>query len=404
MRFVHLRSGRAVAGMLVVALTSAGCGAPQPGGNATTTQATSAPTTADARRPFVPPDCSVPRDPPTPTQGDRIGPLLVVGPRTYLARGVELPVSSAGAVVGRTCRQDAGGTIELLDGDSPYPPGTELRAVAGYDPGFRLGVVVDDRLAVFELFYDGTARTGADLYDLTSGVDAIEIRSLETDELITTWTDDRVQTVVDAIGPAPIDRGAGDGLFTYRLQFRLRDGTSVDAPFDARTGRLQDLRLGPDVAALFDGLPRPTAPVPTTAPAVDPPPTSAPIGPVPIDRVRVVADALGVRGDVEEMPGEFGPSHCIGRLASPGLCVDGPAWGTWQYWDVDAQSLPSATEDEARAAAVGLLTRLGLPAGLGAIGSNGAQISVALEVGGTVVVAEGGRIAQVIAPSSMLKV
>lgn len=407
MRFVHPRSRRLIAGALVLGAALTSCGVPPPDG--TESPATAAPTeltgttvTTVARRAFVPPDCSVPRDPPPPASADRIGPLLAIGGRTYWARGAQLPLASAGGVVGRTCRLDEGGSVELLDGDSPYPAGTELRAITGYDPRFRLGIVDGDRLVVFELFYDGGARTGADLYDLSSGVDAVEIRAFESDELITTWTDERVRTIVGAIDAAQIDRRPTDGIFAYRLRFRMHDGSPVDAVFNPRNGRLQDLQLGPDVAALFADLPRPATPAPTTAPALAVPPTTVAVGPVGIDRVRRLADALGVTGEIEEMPGELGPAHCIGRLTSPGLCVDGPLWGLWQYWDAEAQSLPSATEDEARAAAVALLTRLGLPTVLGAIGSNGAQLTVAMGAGGSVVVAEGGRIAQVIAPTSML--
>lgn len=404
---------RRLTGLVLVALVVvAGCGAPVqeaataltsvpgPAASATSVQPASA---SDERRPFMAPDCSIDRGAQESMGGatDRIGPLLQIGDRTYLGRGPLLPAAAAIEVVGTVCRRDAGGVTK--DGDGPYEPGTELRRVLGYDPRFRVGVVQGDRLDVWELFYDPAARTGADVLDLSIGVDAVEVRDVDRPEvLVSVWQDDvRIRALTEALPDAPLDVMAS-GSWAFRLVFVLRDGTTVERVLDPDSGMLQGLLLGTAVVELFAGVPRPEPlPLPTTA-ATLPPPVTRPPGPVGLDVVRRLADALGVTGELEVMAGEQGDGTCINRLASPMLCVDVPLWGLWQYADGEAQSLPSATPDEAVAAASTLLERLGLPVELAGLGSNGVQITVAFRAGGSVVVAEGGRISQVIAPTAML--
>jgi hypothetical protein len=395
------------AGAVALVAVVGACGAPVEGTSvdatavSTTSSAPVRPTSTTAR-PRIAPDCSVDRGAQEPMgAADRIGPLLQVGDRTYLGRGPVLPATAALETIGRVCRRDEGGRLE--DGDGPYEPGTELRRVFGYDPRFRLGVIAGDRLDVWELYYDPAARVGADLLDLSIGVDAIEVRSADLPEVtVTAWQDDgRIEAITGAFPDAPLDPSVS-GAWAYRLVFRLRDGTTVERVFDPDRGSLQGLLLGPTVVGLFADVPRPEPLPPPTTAATMPPPVTRPPGPVELAVVRELADALDIAGELEVMPGEQGDGACINRLGSPMLCVDVPLWGLWQYADGDAQSRPSATPDEAIAAATALLQRLGLPVELGELGSNGAQVTIAFRAGGSMVVAEGGRISQIIAPTAML--
>lgn len=63
------------------------------------------------------------------------------------------------------------------DGDASYlPVGTELHRVAGYRDSFRLTAKADDGLwRLFEPSVDDSARTGADLLDLSPGVTAVRL-------------------------------------------------------------------------------------------------------------------------------------------------------------------------------------------------------------------------------------
>lgn len=137
-----------------------------------------------------------------------------------------------------------------------------------------------------------------------------------------------------------------------------------------------------------------------------PPPTTAPVGPASIDTLplpREVSDAavialaavLGVEGEVEAMERN---AKCIGRLEPRGLCVNGPISGAWQYWDLDAQRAPGANDDEAGATALDLFVRIGVDPGVvTSIEPNGPLPQVELSNGASVRVAEGGRIAWIIA-------
>ncbi len=402
---------RRSAGVVAALAALASCGS-LPVASVTITTSMSmpvAPSTSTTSPPsFTAPDCSLPprSDDAVVFRGDRI-PLMRVGAVSYRRLGVVLPTASAGPVVAHVCRADD--QSGLRDGDGPFPPGTELHAVAGYDPRFRLGVVEGPQLVVMESIRNDAAVRGRDIVDLTSGVTAIEFREAsDPTRLYTTWTEaGSIATVVDALhdGPAVPSNPSPNGVY-LQLVFVMVDGTTVETYVDLAS-RMLTVGIGlPEGIAMMlsngaasGGWSQPSAP---TKPIGAPPPTTA-SPPVEERLVRRLADALGVVGTIELLDGEHGQGSCINRLGpAPMLCVDVPLWGLWQYADIEAQMLPSATEDEARAAASGLLERLGLPTELGEIGSNGAQITVAMRAGGSVVVAEGGRIAQVIAPTSML--
>ena len=112
--------------------------------------------------------------------------------------------------------------------------------------------------------------------------------------------------------------------------------------------------------------------------------------------VLALAAVLGVEGDVEHMEAN---GSCIGRLEPHGLCVNVPLPSTWQYWDSEADSLPGASDEEAGNAALDVFARIGVgpAARVISIEPNGPQPQVSLSNGALVRVAEGGRIASIIA-------
>jgi hypothetical protein len=121
--------------------------------------------------------------------------------------------------------------------------------------------------------------------------------------------------------------------------------------------------------------------------------------------VQALAAVLAVEGELEQREGEYGDGQCIGRLEPRGLCVNVPLWGGWQYWDLSAQDGPGATDDQARMIAVDLFAQLGVdPGAVTSIEPNGPLPQVKFSSGALVMVAADGRIAMVIAGTSLLPV
>ena len=108
----------------------------------------------------------------------------------------------------------------------------------------------------------------------------------------------------------------------------------------------------------------------TTTPLTTVPETTLPPL-LPEASVRALATLLGVDGEIEYFERN---AQCIGRLEPRGLCINGPIWGAWQYWDVDAQSGPAASEEQALAIAANLFAALhGDPGPVTAVKENGSQ-------------------------------
>ncbi len=146
---------------------------------------------------------------------------------------------------------------------------------------------------------------------------------------------------------------------------------------------------------------------PTTADAIDivtSVPAQVVVAPLVSDAsVMALAAVLGVEGEFEHRDGEFGGGQCIGRLESRGLCVNVPLWGIWQYWDLSAQGGQRASDDQASLVASDLFVQLGVdPGAVTSIEPNGPLPQVEFSSGALVMVAADGRIAMVIAGTSLL--
>jgi hypothetical protein len=111
--------------------------------------------------------------------------------------------------------------------------------------------------------------------------------------------------------------------------------------------------------------------------------------------VLALAAVLGVEGQVEQMEAN---GQCIGRLEPRGLCVNVPTPSSWQYWDSDAQNIAGASNERAGQAAIDVFLRIGVdPGEVISIEPNGPLPQVSLSNGALVMVAEGGRIAWMMA-------
>lgn len=95
---------------------------------------------------------------------------------------------------------------------------------------------------------------------------------------------------------------------------------------------------------------------PPTPPTEPPPITAVPASEHQLD---VLTRALGMPGRPHLADVEVGQHEIVG---SRELAVNAPIPGTWQYSDLDAQSLRAASAEESEAAARALLAALGIDA------------------------------------------
>jgi hypothetical protein len=138
-------------------------------------------------------------------------------------------------------------------GDAAFlPAGTELRAVDGYRPDFRLAAREDGAWQVYEVEDVPGADTGEDLLDLRDKVTAVHLVEGDRGEGILTpvHDPDRVAAVVRAVLTARVlpdaatlwDRlGAEAPQF---VRFDMADGTAVQRAWHVRAGV-----LGPRIEA-----------------------------------------------------------------------------------------------------------------------------------------------------------
>lgn len=322
-------------------------------------------------------------------------------------------------VIGRVCFRISEMALDpmaqLQDGDAAYlPVGTELRAIRGANSDLRLGVLVDNSVAIYEVGAIEGAQVGADVIDLGGEITEIWIDSEFDGARITAITNsDIVGPLIDELAWAPVDLSAQidrDGPRHF-VELVRADGTTTTSTYWIDTGELwpgvylpASWRTAIETALV--GVQAPVAAPPitgTTEPYDTMPATEAPSPTADEASVRALAVVVGVEGELEQIDAENGTAHCIGRLERRGLCVNVPLPGIWNYWDLDAQADPGATDDEASRIAVELFTQLGVDSGaIDSVEPNGPLPQVRFGSGALVMVAEDGRIAMVTAPTSLL--
>lgn len=149
------------------------------------------------------------------------------------------------------------------DGDAAYlDPGTVLYRLKRYRPEFRLAARREGELVIFEADRNPTARTGADLLDLSGKVTHISIVSAEDDRPLTEIREpDLVNRLVALVEAAPVLAAAEQGgdEERYVLTFHFQDGTASTRVYLPASGRLTaghpGLRLPTEFAAAIRASP-----------------------------------------------------------------------------------------------------------------------------------------------------
>lgn len=136
----------------------------------------------------------------------------------------------------------AGPFYRSLDGDATFlNPGTQVYAVKGYAPEFRLATLEGDSPTLYEADTNPSAKVGEDLLDIRGKVTAIDVLNDDDQMTVLATIDEEpaVRRFVDVVLEAPVNqRNRNHDGPRYFLGFRLADETSVVRAFRMESGEL----------------------------------------------------------------------------------------------------------------------------------------------------------------------
>ena len=149
----------------------------------------------------------------------------------------------------------AGPNYRIQDGDATFlNPGTQVYAVKGYAPEFRLGTLEEGRATLYEADTNPFAKTGGDLLDIRGKVTAIDILNDDHPMTVAGTIDDKqtIEQFVETVLAAPVNQRSRDHDGPrYFLGIRLADGTSVVRAFWLETGELsRGIMAGSEVVSM----------------------------------------------------------------------------------------------------------------------------------------------------------
>ncbi len=176
------------------------------------------------------------------------GPIITEGERA-------LAIEDLGPELYRVAfRIDGYGGSFHQDGDATYlNPGTPVYGVKGYSQVFRLAILEDGEVTLFEADTNPGARIGEDLLDIRGKVTSIDVLSTKNsikvlgtkvengeDVVLGKIEEERaIERFVEMVLDSPVDQGRRDREGPrYFLYFRLADGTSVVRAFWLESGEL----------------------------------------------------------------------------------------------------------------------------------------------------------------------
>ena len=149
----------------------------------------------------------------------------------------------------------AGPNYRIQDGDATLlNPGTQVYAVKGYAPEFRLGTLEEGKAILYEADTNSFAKTGGDLLDIRGKVTAIDILNDDHPMTVAGTIDDEqtIEQLVETVLAAPVNQRSRDHDGPrYFLGIRLADGTSVVRAFWLETGELsRGIMAGSEVVSM----------------------------------------------------------------------------------------------------------------------------------------------------------
>ena len=181
-------------------------------------------------------------------KGSLVGPIITEGERA-------LTTEDLGSELYRVAfRIEGYSGYPHLDGDATYlNPGTPVYGVKGYVQEFRLAILEDGGVRLFESDTNPLAKTGEALLDIRGKVTSIDVLSTKNsikvlgtkvengeDVVLGKIEEERaIERFVEMVLDSPVDQGNRDREGPrYFLDFRQADGTSVVRAFWLESGEI----------------------------------------------------------------------------------------------------------------------------------------------------------------------
>jgi len=130
---------------------------------------------------------------------------------------------------------------KIKDGDATFLfEGTQIYSLKGYSSNFRVGVLWNNKVKVYEADYNPNSKFGSDLMDLNEKVEYIGVNS-ENDgaQLATIKKPEAVRSMIFMISNSKVNQDRHDQSGPkYLIKFYFKDGTETDRCYWPTTGEL----------------------------------------------------------------------------------------------------------------------------------------------------------------------
>ena len=151
---------------------------------------------------------------------------------------------------------------KIQDGEAAFlDAGTAIYSLTDYRASFRIGVKSASGIAIYEADTNPTAKTGADLLDLSGKVDHMTVADSNGRELTAIRDPAVVAHLVGLILQAAVDQSVQPSGSQYSVTIHFRDGSQSVRAFWPSNGELtRGILAGPEFArTILSALPSPAA-------------------------------------------------------------------------------------------------------------------------------------------------
>lgn len=162
----------------------------------------------------------------------------------YLSTKHVLEKSSVGPEIAKIRFQVADNVLdphyEAKNGDAAFlEAGTSVYKVNGYKENFRIAIIHEDKLRIYEAYDSHTGHIASDYLDLENKVDSILIKDSEDNHIIKQITSkETIDKIAASIMSSPIRRDVHSDGERYFVTLHFKDGTESSLAYWPQTGKL----------------------------------------------------------------------------------------------------------------------------------------------------------------------